>query len=63
MVWAQWPAYRPRPTEERMQRAREKYEKDCEVDIKRGYTGDFLCGLEFVMATYNPQLWIHYFND
>lgn len=46
-----------------MQRAREKYEKDCEVDIKRGYTGDFLCGLEFVMATYNPQLWIHYFND
>lgn len=63
IIWYQWPKDRPRPTAEEMLRAQERYAKECEKDVNQGYMGDYLCGLDFVMATYNIECWIHLFDD
>lgn len=38
-----------------------KYKKQIEKDKEDGYTGDFICGLCFVIMTYSPHLWLEFF--
>lgn len=61
LEWAQWPDDRPRPTEEEYKLAAERYRADCNAMVERGYTGDGLCGLKFVMMTFARPCWWHYF--
>ena len=38
------------------------YEAECEGMYRRGYSGDFGLGLNFVMQTYGAMAWRHYFQ-
>lgn len=55
-VWHQWPVGRPPPTEEEFKIAEKRYELTQSDDGT-----DWNCGLKFVMATYNMQMWWHFF--
>ena len=61
LVWAQWPTSVPRPTPEEWDAAVARYRKDMDDAIARGYYGDALMGLSFMMATYNREMWWPYF--
>ncbi len=57
MKWAQWPKVTPRPTPEELEVARERYQKT----LDHHDDSDWPCGLEFVMTTYNRELWWRFF--
>ena len=68
LMFDQWPASRPRPTPEEGEAARGRYHAELRaaLDAYRRGEGplddtDWPAGLSFVMATYNPLLWLKYF--
>lgn len=49
--------------EREFDKANSRYRKDTKGIYNGKYSGDFGCGLLFVMMTYNPSMWLDYFND
>ena len=47
---------------EQLERAEKLYQADCKEMYANGYSGDFGTGLNWVMATYNPECWLEYFE-
>lgn len=60
---SRWPKeYGPLPTDEEYAAAEKLYRADCEFWMEKGDVSDFNMGLEFVMCTYGPITWIHFFG-
>lgn len=57
-----WPKQHPMPTDEEFETARALYRADCEYWMAQGDVSDFNMGLEFVMTTYAPFLWLKFFG-
>lgn len=51
-----------RYTEEEIVEAEKLYRIEVKKMYEDGYAGDFGVGLRFVMATYGPLFWQHYFK-
>ncbi len=61
MIWSQWPKDIPRPTEDEWYEADKRYRAEMSKARERGYYGDGLCGLSFMMATFNRTIWWGFF--
>ena len=59
--WAQWPKNIPRPTEAEWEAADKRYRAEMTRARERGYYGDGLSGLSFMMATYGRDIWWGFF--
>lgn len=57
VCWLQWPDDISKPTQEEWDRAEELYIKSCQPN---DYS-DYVCGLDFVMATYSRWIWWKFF--
>lgn len=57
IAFQQWPISVPRPTVAAILRADKAYQADLDPNDNT----DWPCGLVFVMATYNRELWWKYF--
>lgn len=55
--WAGWPEFMPMPTLEEYKAADAKYSASLDPHD----ASDWCCGLSFVMATYSPGCWLHFF--
>ena len=61
--YSNWPKDRSLPTEEQYTLAATRHMTACKKALERGYQGDQLMGLAFVMATYAPAIWLPYFAE
>ncbi len=61
LTWSQWPKGIPRPTEAEWEAADKRYRAEMARARERGYYGDGLMGLSFMMATYNKEIWWGFF--
>ena len=53
-----WPKNIPLPTIEEYRIAESRYKKSIHKDDN----SDYRCGLSFVMSTYHPFVWLHFFS-